>query len=291
MEMAWGGVPATTGNASGDGDEDTAFYRRWATEEFGAKSADAITKVYKEYFAAPSLRRAVWSAAADFGRQLPPQAARSKVPLVEGDQHYHTEARRLILDRLSEHQVEAIPSQSPKWTPPRVMPAPNAQIREMLLDRDIKDCGDAQPRWDAVWNHAVAAETQVDPGRRNYYQAEMLTMITINRESNRMLFDVASAMKDDEAGQTEKARTEAAAALRSLDAIRASMAAAEYGKWKNWYRGDWLTGVYRTRELVQDYANHLKDPMAKLPAPASWSGWEAYFHIMEYEGDRSVDVH
>ena len=30
-----------------------------------------------------------------------------------------------------------------------------------------------------------------DPARRNYYQAEMLTMITINRESNRMLLDVA----------------------------------------------------------------------------------------------------
>jgi len=48
--------------------------------------------------------------------------------------------------------------------------------------------------------------------------------------------------------------------------------------------------VARTRELVQAYADHLKDPMAPLPAPASWSGWEAYFHIMEYEGDRSVDV-
>ncbi len=30
--------------------------------------------------------------------------------------------------------------------------------------------------------------------------------------------------------------------------------------------------------------------MAKLPAPAAWTGWEAYFHIMEYEDDRSVDV-
>jgi hypothetical protein len=30
--------------------------------------------------------------------------------------------------------------------------------------------------------------------------------------------------------------------------------------------------------------------MAKLPAPMLWSGWEAYFHIMEYEGDRTVDV-
>ena len=69
------------------------------------------------------------------------------------------------------------------------------------------------------------------------------------------------------------------------------MTAAEYGQWKNWYRGDWLTGVYRTRELVQDYINHINDPLAKLPAPVAWSEWEAYFHIMEYEGDRSADVH
>jgi Ni/Co efflux regulator RcnB len=163
--------------------------------------------------------------------------------------------------------------------------------RRALIERDIKDCTDAQPRWDAVWNDAVAAEKLVDPARKNYFQAEMLAMVTINRESNRMLFNVASAMKDAEDGNKTKAEADTAAALLALDRIRTSMSTAEYGKWKNWYRGDWLTGVYRTRELVQDYANHLKDPMAKLPAPASWSGWEAYFHIMEYEGDRSVDVH
>jgi Ni/Co efflux regulator RcnB len=106
-----------------------------------------------------------------------------------------------------------------------------------------------------------------------------------------MLMLVSKAMQDADAGQTDKASGEADEALNSLDKTQKSMAAAEYGKWKNWYRGDWLTGVYRTRELVQDYANHLKDPMAKLPAPISWSGWEAYFHIMQYEGDRSVDVH
>src|ERR1039457_4833613 len=50
MEVAWGGVPADSTDA------DTAYYKRWATEEFGAKSADALEKIYKEYFAAPSLR-------------------------------------------------------------------------------------------------------------------------------------------------------------------------------------------------------------------------------------------
>jgi len=41
----------------------------------------------------------------------------------------------------------------------------------------------------------------------------------------------------------------------------------------------------------QSYADHLKDPLARLPAPAAWSDWEAYFGIMEYEGDQSGDVH
>jgi hypothetical protein len=116
-------------------------------------------------------------------------------------------------------------------------------------------------------------------------------MITINRESNRMLLLVAKALQDADTAQAEKARAEAEQALQALDSIQRSMAAAEYGKWKNWFRGDWLTGVRRTRELVQAYADHLQDPLAPLPAPVAWTGWEAYFHIMEYEGDRSVDVH
>jgi Ni/Co efflux regulator RcnB len=293
MEMAWGGVPATTAGAGGDADD--AYYKKWATEEFGAKSADALTKIYKEYFAAASPRAPfAFFRPPSAGNAPPPTPPRvqSNVPLIEGDQHYHSEARRILLDYLSGHQVINVPSQSPKWTQPRAgFFVLNAEQRTASLDRDIKDCTDAQPRWDAVWKDAVAAESLIEPARRDYYQEALLTMITINRESNRMLLDVAQSMKDENAGDTAKALSEANDALKALDEIQTSMHAAEYGKWKDWYRGDWLTGVYRTHELVQDYANHLKDPMAKLPAPASWSGWEGYFHIMEYEGDRSVDVH
>lgn len=285
MEVAWGGVPEGPG-------ADDGFYRRWAAEEFGAKAADAVAGVYKEYFAAPSLRSAMPPVGLTSAGNAPPAPPRwSNVSREEGDQHYHSEMRRLILDRLSEHQVASVPSQSPKWTPPRLVPELNAEQRAALLERDIRECEEAQPRWDAVWQHAVAAKSLVDPDRRDYYQAGVLTMITINRESNRALLLVARALQDDAAGDPEKAQNETAEALEDLDAVQGSMTAAEYGKWKNWYRGDWLTGVYRTRELVQAFADHLKDPMAKLPAPVAWSGWEAYFHIMEYEGDRSVDVH
>ncbi len=275
MDLAWGGLPKA------DRDADGAYYRQWAAEEFGAKSADALEKVYKEYFAAPAQRPAAGGAA------LP---SYSSVPRSEGDQFYHSEAQRLITDRLSGHQVIAMPSQSPKWSAPRVVPGAADAERRARLEHDIAICAAAQPRWDAVWRDAVAAQSLVAPDRREYYQAAVLTMITINRESNRMLMDIAQALRDEEAGQAPKAAAETAAALQALDTIQKSMAAAEYGKWKNWYRGDWLVGVNRTRDLVQAWTNHLKDPLARVPAPLLWSGWEAYFHIMEYEGDRSVDV-
>ncbi|HWA96196.1 MAG TPA: glycosyl hydrolase 115 family protein [Terracidiphilus sp.] len=285
MNIAWGGVPKA------ETDPDGAYYRAWSTKEFGAQSADALEKVYKEYFAAPSLRTSFHiPRLTSAGNTPPPPPVYSKVPREEGDQHYHSEARRLILDLLSEHQVIAIPSQSPKWTQPRVLPTFDEEMRNQILDRDIQQCTEAQPRWDKVEHDAVAAESLVEPSRLDYYHAGLLTMIVINSESNRMLLHVAQSIKDYNTGDSPKAENEAQAALHSLDLIQNSMAKAEYGKWKNWYRGDWLTGVYRTRELVQDYANHIKDPMAKLPAPAAWTGWEAYFHIMEYEGDRSVDV-
>ncbi|MFP5205154.1 MAG: glycosyl hydrolase 115 family protein [Acidobacteriota bacterium] len=299
MEMAWGGVPATLGlmpGAAGTAsppDADGAYYRRWAAEEFGPKAAPALESVYKDYFAAPSLRRPFGPPRLTSAGNMPPPPPTpvGGAPIVDGDQHYHSEARRLILDELSEHQVAAIPSQSPKWTPPRLMPSGTPEMRKAFIEADIQACETAQPRWDAVWQKAIAAEPLVDPARRNYYQAQVLTTIAINRESNRMLLELARSIRDQHSGAHAQAETEAAAALQALAQARASMNAAEYGKWKNWYRGDWLTGVYRTRELVQDWANHLKDPMAKLPAPATWSGWEAYFHIMEYEDDRSADVH
>ncbi|HEV2326773.1 MAG TPA: glycosyl hydrolase 115 family protein [Terracidiphilus sp.] len=281
MDIGWGGVPDTSDPAD-------AYYRQWATEEFGARSASALVKIYNEYFNAPPL-----FSFPHFRRPagMPPRPTNvSDVPRHLGDNHYQSEARRLILDYLSQDQVIAMPSQSPKWTEPRVATNFNPEFQKAMLQNDIEQCSSAEPRWDAVWRDAVAAEPLIDPTRRDYYQFEVLTMITINRESNRMLLDAARSLQDKQSGNSAKAETEAADALTALDAIRKSMTTAEYGKWKNWYRGDWLAGIYRTHELVQDYANHLKDPMAKLPAPMQWSGWEAYFHIMEYEDDRSVDV-
>jgi hypothetical protein len=55
--------------------------------------------------------------------------------------------------------------------------------------------------------------------------------------------------------------------LTSVEEVRKAQAAAEYGKWKNWYRGDWLTGVYRTQQTLEAYAAFLKDPLTHLSPP------------------------
>src|SRR5439155_23140821 len=144
-------------------------------------------------------------------------------------------------------------------------------------------------RWDAVWQKAREAEPLVALERLSFYQAHVLTMIAINRQSNQMLLLVAKAIQAVTAGNAAHAREFIAQAIRACDEIRQAEAAAEYGPWKNWYAGDWLTNVGRTRQALQLYAQHLDDPLAPLPSPLIWD-WEAYYHIMHYEGDRSVDV-
>ena len=271
MEAAWKGVPA------GGADAGDQFIRRWAADEFGAKAASQVAEVYEDYFQAP---------------------ARSGSPEHEyGDQLYHTEARHMLLTYMVDSPLYAIPSQAPKWVEPRIF-GHGAEYTEesgkpwlsQAIQTEIKQCGSAQPRWDAVWKKALAAERLVAPARRPFYRAHVLAMIAINRESNRMLFRVSKAVQEAQAGETSQARASAASALEAFNGIDQAEKAAEYGKWKNWYRGDWLTGVYRTRQMVEVFSKFLSDPLTHLSPPIFWDGWEAYYHIMHYEGNRSADV-
>lgn len=254
------------------GSSDT-FYRNWSREEFGAKAASAVAAVYKAYFQAP----ADWP---------------GKPAIPYGDNYYHTIARDLIRSVMVQWPTYNIPSQAPFWTKASPHPVPyNPNWAEQRAAREIAACSSAEPRWDAVWKQALAAEGLVAPGRRNFYQAGVLTMITINRQSNRMLLAVAQAVQDLHKGDPAAALAKTNEALEDINAIKASEARAEYGKWKNWYRGDWLTGVDRTRQLVEDFAAYIKNPYAPIPAPIEWANWEAYYYIQHYQGTRVVDVH
>ena len=262
LDFGWQGAAIGTSDS---------FYARWAGEEFGAKAAPRVAAVYKAYFDAPA--------------RLPG----SGNPY--GDNYYHTVARALVRNVLVQWSTYWLPGQMPPWARPRVSNVPyDPNWAQKQAEQEIEACGGAQPRWDAVWRQAQAAQPEVAANRRLFYQAGVLTMITINRQSNQMLLSLAKAIVALHKGDHATAVAEANAALEAIDAIQQAEARAEYGKWKNWYRGDWLTGVNRTRQLLLDFAASLKNPDAPVPAPIDLNNWEAYYHIQHYEGERTVDV-
>jgi hypothetical protein len=264
LDFGWKGA------SLGSSDE---FYDRWSTEEFGAKVAPAVAAVYKAYFRAAA--------------ELPGTPVRPY-----GDTYYHATARDLLRNVMVQWPTYGLPAQSPFWTEPSIRPIPyNPDWAQQQAENEIKACGDAEPRWDAVWRQALSAEPLVAADRREFYQAGVLTMIAINRDSNRMLLALSQAVVALHKGDHAAAVAKTDEALLDLDALKIAESKAEYGKWKNWYRGDWLTGVDRTRELVVDFANYLKNPDAPVPAPVEWRNWEAYYHIQHYEGTRTVNVH
>jgi hypothetical protein len=276
MDVAWRGVPSG-GDATGQ------YYHDWSAYEFGDKAAPALAKVYADYFKAiPHIPAGQHGAGDDYGDQL-----------------YHSETQQLLLSTMVSAPYYALAAQDPKWSPVHILglnldPSYWHQIGPDYVSqtaaREINICGGAQAGWDAVWKDALAAEKLVTPDRRPYYDYEVLTMIAINRDSNRTLYLVSKAVTDYRAGDQAKARAEAQEALAALDEIHGLEVKAEYGKWKHWYRGEWLDGIDHTRELVADFLRYLDDPTMTLPLPVLSDGWQGYYHIMHYEGDQAVDV-
>ena len=264
LDFGWHG--ASIGSAN-------EFYENWSTEEFGAKAASAVAAVYKAYFQAPADRPGT-----------PPRPY--------GDNYYQTFGRLLVQNAMVQWPTYGLPGQSPFWTEPSIRPIPyDPDWAFHQAEKEIKACGDAQPRWDAVWKQALAAEPLVASDRKDFYQAAVLTMIAINRSSNRMLLALSQAVVALHNGDHAAAEARTNEALQAIDAIKESESKAEYGKWKNWYHGDWLTGVDRTRQVVEDFTNYLKNPDAPVPPPIEWRNWEAYYYIQHYQGTRTVDVH
>jgi hypothetical protein len=265
MDLSWQGM-----GPESDADK---FYRRWSADEFGEKAADEVAAIYRSYFAAPA--------------HLASEPAREY-----GDQYYHTQARSFLLADMIGFPIFSLPGQSPLWTPARVFSSPmdDRQRLAQMAGQEEKRCQEAQPRWDALWTKAAAAEQLVLPERRPFYRAHVLAMIAINRSSNRMLALASEAVQQSVAGNRAAARAAAERSLGSIEEIGKAEAAAEYGKWKNWYRGDWLTSVDRTGEMLRIFIKQMDDPLSPLPPPIRWDNWEAYHHIMGYEGARVVDI-
>ena len=273
MDVAWGGVPP--GGAAG-------YYRRWASRQFGPRSAATLARIYAQYF-----------------RAFDPVRTGPRAGESYGDEFFFHQTQHLLLSTMVQPPYYFFDGQAPKWTPIRIIDAGlhkpffihmGPKWLPHALRRDIGFCGPARARWQALWRAALAAEPLVAPARRRYYQAEMLTMIAINRDGVRILYRVGRAVRDYRHGEKAAALREVRDTLPLFRQIRHMERLAEYGKWKHWYRGEWLVGIRRTRVLVGDFIRYLHDPTMTLPAPFLDNGWQGYYHIMQFEGNRTVNV-
>jgi hypothetical protein len=205
----------------------------------------------------------------------------------------------MLLSLMVEPPYYALPGQSPKWTAVRIQGLPNPNggptfgmgpaYATDTATRELKVTGEAQGKWDTVWQEALATEALVSPDRRNYFTYAIKTNIAMNRNASRMLFLLSRAVLAAKAGDKAKARADANAALADIAQIKALEKQSEYGKWKDWYRGDWLVGVDETRTMIQSFIVWLDDPL-KTPYPINGSGWLGYYHIMHYEGLKETDA-
>jgi hypothetical protein len=271
MDVAWGGLPKQ-GGAMGT-------YRTWAAQQFGDKAAAAVAKVWDDYFKA-----------------IP------KLPTGEdyGDQVYHTEARQMMMMTIMiSPPWYNIVGQSAKWTPVRILGFnldPNygrdieRNYAQTTMARELKVCSEAQARWDAVWQEAKAAEALMPAERRSFYEAYVLTAIAFNRDGNRLLWLVSDAIESAQSGDKARAHRDVKEALDQIAHIKRMEKGAEYGKWRNWYRGEWLVAVDETATMLDYFDRWIDDPLTRLPAPVLSNSWQGYYHIMHYEGDKVSNV-
>jgi len=271
MDTAWGGLPKE-GGAMGT-------YTDWATQQFGAKASGPVAKVWEDYFKA-----------------IP------KLPSGDdyGDQIYHTEARQMLMTSMISPPWYNIVGQSAKWVPVRILgfnfdPNYGRDIERdyaaTAMARELKVCGEAQGHWDAVWQEAKAAEALIPAERKAFYEAYVLTQIVFNRDGNRMLWLVSDALRAMKAGDKTKAHQDVKEALAQIAEMKRMERGAEYGKWRHWYRGEWLVGVDETGAMLENFDRWIDDPLTRLPPPVISNSWQAYYHVMHYEGDKSSDVH
>jgi len=270
MDMAWGGV------ANDKRAHD--HYRGWAAVQFGRRAAEPVAGLYESYF------RAI------------PHAAPGKgygEGMELGDEHFHLLSRELLLRTMVSPPYYRSFGQTPQW---RAMTAfdldddePGKWIDETIA-RELVICRAAAPDWDALLRKAQPIERLVEPDRRNYYRYAILTMIAVNRNSNAMLVAVCEAVKAAREGRTAEAGRMADAALGQLDELDRYMAFATYGRWQHWWRGEWLTNVASTRDQLETFKKWLADPIGVTPLPVLDVDWQAYYRILHYQGNRTVNV-
>jgi hypothetical protein len=229
------------------------YLEQWCREEFGEKAAGALNEYYRAYFAAP-------------GRY----GAGEHETLA--DNAYHNYLRFILVSL-----IRGRPELSTRFI----------QIRNWddWLSRIRKAAAEAEPRWERARALADAAAALTPADRKEFFQSHVLTQLEIHRRSNRALRLCAEAWTEPEL----RAR-KVGEAITELKAALAAMEAAEYSKWKGFYREDRFVDVRSTLALAEAAKGKLEGRAAPPGLRVEALVVDPYHWLKSYQGARRVDV-
>jgi hypothetical protein len=216
MELGWNAAPWLTNEQS------SAYLRQWSREEFGERAAPVLKQYYEAYFNAP----------ARFGEKEDETLA---------DDYYPQLIRDLLV-----RMIKDDPQSVARYNNNLQGTKDYAQYTSFLQNI----CQEAEPRWQKAKSLAAEAEPLVPHERRAFFQAHVLTELSVHFHWNEALIRIARASQP---GASTPARlADVHRAIEEIQALSTALQAADYGKWEGFHtRGDWFNNVPLTLSLAR----------------------------------------
>jgi hypothetical protein len=235
MDVAWNARATTAAD----------WLVQWCKEEFGEKAAPSVERYYRAYFDAPARygEREADTMGDDFYQQLGRDLL---VRIMRGDRSMPVRFRFLKVASY---------------------PAYTSHVENM--------CRQAEERWTHAARLAEEVRTLVPAGRRDFFQAHILTQLALHRHSNRMLRHIAQAAAPGASVETQLSNI--AASVGEVRATLQTLREAEYGKWAGFYTlGDWFVDIPLTLQLAEACLAQLRGQALSTDQQATLARAERY---------------
>jgi hypothetical protein len=230
-----------------------SFLAQWCREEFGGKAAAAAAGYYRAYFAAP-------------GQTGPAEHE------TLADNAYQNYLRYILVSL-----IKGRPELSSRFI--------RVANWDDFIQRTSRAAREAEPRWAEARTLAGKAAALVPADRRQFFQAHVLTQLEINARGNRALLLGTEAWTD-----RSRAAENVAAIIAELKGILAAFDAAEYGKWRGFYKEDRFANVRQTLGLAEGAAAVLSGRPVPAGLRVEALPVDPYFWLKSYQAEMWVDV-
>jgi len=251
LSLAWDATPWLK-----DSTHHQNFLEQWATQQFGAELSDRVVDIYNRYTATPVQYS---------------DKAHEKF----GDNYYHLLSRgflrKIVADKEGvepqrHNKDESYLDQAEQW---------------------IALCEKGQEPWKQLLKDAENLMSNIPESRKGFYQAHVLNPIIIHHHSNTILMNIARASLSEDANiQTGFID----AALAEIPNILAAFKKAEYGKWKDFYLNDLMTGITSTRKSLE-IARKVVNGETNYESISQYShGWDMWEMVKGYQGKQRTPM-